>query len=105
MIVNRACQKVELKPSHGIQQTDLIFAYPGNKPFDPSTVIHAFARILNEAGLPHIRFYDLRHTDTTLLLVAGVNPRVISERLGHSSVALTMDVYSHVVPGLQENAA
>ncbi len=88
-----------------LQETDLVFAYPGNKPLDPSTVNHAFARVLKEAGLPRIRFHDLRHTHATLMLVAGVNPKVVSERLGHSSVAFTMDVYSHVLPGLQESAA
>jgi integrase len=88
-----------------LQETDLVFAYPGNRPLDPSTVTHAFARVLKEAGLNRIRFHDLRHTHGTLLLVAGVNPKIVSERLGHSSVAFTMDVYSHVVPGLQETAA
>ena len=53
----------------------------------------------------HIRFHDLRHTHATLMLKAGVHPKIVQERLGHSSVAFTMDVYSHVVPGLQENAA
>lgn len=78
-----------------LQETDLVFAYPDNKSLDPSTVNHAFGMVLREAGLPHIRFHDLRHTHATLLLIAGVNPKVVSERLGHSSVAFTMDVYSH----------
>ena len=88
-----------------LEQTDLVFARLGNKPLDPGTVNHAFARVLRDAGLPHIRFHDLRHTHATLMLVAGENPKVISERLGHSSVAFTGDVYSHVVPGIQESAA
>ncbi len=72
---------------------------------DPSTVTHTFARVLRQAGLPHIRFHDLRHTHATLLFMAGVHPKVVSERLGHSSVAFTMDTYSHVLPTMQETAA
>jgi len=88
-----------------LAETDLVFSYPGNKPLDPSTVEHAFSRVLGEAGLRHVRFHDLRHTHATILLQAGVHPKVVSERLGHSSVAFTLDTYSHVVPGLQEAAA
>ena len=56
-------------------------------------------------GRAHIRIHDLRHTHATLLLKAGVHPKVVSERLGHASVAITLDIYSHVLPGLQEAAA
>ena len=86
-------------------ETDLVFSHPGGKPMDPSTVSHAFTRILRQAGLPHIRFHDLRHSHASLLLQAGVHPKVVSERLGHASVAFTLDIYSHVVPGIQEAAA
>ena len=55
--------------------------------------------------MPHLRFHDLRHTHATYLLGAGVNIKVISERLGHASVAFTMDTYGHVMPGMQESAA
>lgn len=51
------------------------------------------------------RLYDLRHTHATLLLKAGVNPKIVSERLGHSSVRITLDIYSHVLPGMQDEAA
>jgi len=64
-----------------------------------------FRKILEEAGLPQIRLYDLRHTAATLALAAGVPVKVVSEMLGHSSVALTLDVYSHVLPHMQEDAA
>ena len=87
-----------------LEEDDLVFCYPGGKPLDPSRVNHAFSKTLRQAGLPHIRFHDLRHTHATILLVAGVNPKVVSERLGHSSVAFTLDTYSYVVPGLQEDA-
>jgi integrase len=63
-----------------------------------------FKPILKKAKLPDVRLYDLRHTMATALLVAGVNPKIVSERLGHSSVTLTLDTYSHIIPGLQELA-
>ena len=57
-----------------------------------------------EAG-PDVRFHDLRHTAATLLLRAGVHPKIVSERLGHSSVQITLDVYSHTAPDMQQEAA
>lgn len=60
--------------------------------------------ILKSAGLPQIRLYDLRHSHATLLLIAEENPKVVAERLGHSTIVLTMDTYSHVVPSMQKNA-
>lgn len=88
-----------------VTRSDLVFAHPDGKPLDRHTVSHSFSEVLEEAGLPHIRFHDLRHTHATLLLKSGVHPKVVSERLGHASVAFTLDTYSHVVPGLQEAAA
>jgi len=88
-----------------IEDTDLVFAYPGNKPLDPSTVTHSFGKVLKSAGLRHIRFHDLRHSHAPLLLEAGANPKAVSERLGHSSVAFTLDTYSHVIPTIQQAAA
>ena len=52
-----------------------------------------------------VRFHDLRHTCATLLLTKGVHPKIVSEMLGHSSIAITLDIYSHVIPGMQEAAA
>ncbi len=85
-----------------LNDDDLVFAQPDGSPLGPYTVTHEFALLLKRAGLPHIRFHDLRHTHATLMLKAGVHPKVVSERLGHASVAITLDTYSHVVPGLQE---
>jgi integrase len=68
-------------------------------------VSRAFAKVLKKAGLPHIRFHDLRHTHATLLLKGGVHPKIVSERLGHANIGITLDTYSHVLPGLQEAAA
>jgi len=64
-----------------------------------------FKPLVRRAGLPDIRFHDLRHTCATLLLTKGVHPKIASEMLGHSSVSITLDVYSHVIPGLGEVAA
>jgi integrase len=65
----------------------------------------AFYRLLRQAGLPKVRFHDLRHTHASLLLVRGVHPKVMSERLGHATIGITLDTYSHVMPTMQEQAA
>jgi integrase len=83
----------------------LIFAQPLGDPYDPGRVSRAFRKLLSNAELPTLRFHDLRHTHATLLLAGGVHPKVVSERLGHATVSLTLDRYSHVLPGLQDEAA
>jgi integrase len=60
--------------------------------------------ILRKAGLPRIRFHDLRHSAATLLLSMGVHPKVVQELLGHSQISMTMDIYSHVLPSMQKEA-
>lgn len=72
---------------------------------DPRNLNRQFEKVLVQAGLPKRRFHDLRHTCATLLLVQGVHPRVVMEILGHSRISETMDRYSHVIPGVQEDAA
>jgi integrase len=84
---------------------DLVFAHSDGSPLDPSTVTHAFGKLIRKAALPHVRFHDLRHTHATLMLKGGVHPKIVSERLGHANIGITLDTYSHVVPGLQEAAA
>jgi integrase len=83
---------------------DLVFANVEGKPIDPSFLSHSFGKIVRKASLKNIRFHDLRHTFASLMLKKGIAPKVISEALGHSSVAFTMDVYSHILPGMQEEA-
>ena len=63
-----------------------------------------FARLLENARLPKVRFHDLRRTCATLLLTKNVNPKIVSEMLGHSSISVTLDTYSHVLPTMRENA-
>ncbi len=82
----------------------LVFANVEGKPLDPSMLSHDFARIAKLAGLAGVRFHDLRHTFASLMLLRGAKPKVISEALGHSSVAFTMDTYSHIIEGMQEDA-
>ncbi len=83
----------------------LVFTQPNGRPIDPDSFTKLFRRLARQAGLPAIRLHDLRHSHATLLLASGVNPKIASERLGHHSTAFTLDVYSHVVPGMQSQAA
>jgi len=84
---------------------DFVFIRPDGSPVNPGAVSLAFRRIIKRAGLKHVRIHDLRHTHATLMLKAGVHPKVVSERLGHANIGITLDTYSHVLPGLQEAAA
>lgn len=84
---------------------DLIFAHASGQPVDSDKLAKKFKSILKNAGLAVIKLYDLRHTGATLALAAGVPPKVVSEQLGHASAAFTLDIYSHVLPHLQEEAA
>jgi integrase len=84
---------------------DLVFTNGLGRPISETRLRRAFWRLLREAGLPRIRLHDLRHTMATLMLAAGEHPKVVSERLGHSTVGITLDTYSHVLPGLQAAAA
>ncbi len=84
---------------------DLVFADPLGRSIPPYRLSQRFASWLRRTGVAPMRFHDLRHTHATLLLARGVHPKVVSERLGHASIAITLDTYSHVLPTLQEEAA
>ena len=88
-----------------LSEDDLVFGNINGNPMDPGTLTHNFARIARRAGLAGTRFHDLRHTFASLMLLAGIHPKIVSEALGHSSVAFTLDTYSHVVPSIQKAAA
>lgn len=98
--------ETRMKAGAEYQNNDLVFATNDGTPLMLRNIIRRhFRPILKRAGLPEtLRLYDLRHTCATLMLSAGVHPKVASERLGHSSVMLTMDVYSHVLPSMQQDA-
>ncbi len=84
----------------------LVFCQPNGKPLHAHNVTQRdLPRVAKRAGVPRIRFHDLRHCHATLLLQQGVHPKVVQERLGHSTISMTLDTYSHVVPGMQERAA
>jgi integrase len=87
-------------------ENGLIFESEAGEPLDRRLITtHRFKPLLKRAELPQIRFHDLRHTCATLLLSKNVNPKVVSEMLGHASIAITLDTYSHVLPTMQESAA
>jgi integrase len=85
--------------------SDLVFADAVGGPCHPSTLRKAWLGITACAGMSGFRFHDLRHAHASLLLRQGVHPKIVSERLGHSTVGITLDVYSHVTPNLQAAAA
>jgi integrase len=87
------------------QESGLIFPSLRGTPKDPTDLRREFKALVAGAGLPGIRFHDLRHTAATLMLQQGIHPKVVQERLGHSSISITLDTYSHVLPNLQVEAA
>jgi len=88
-----------------LKDDDLIFSDLEGKPLLPDTVSHVWAKLVKRTGLDGIRFHDARHTHASLMLKQGVHPKVVQERLGHATISTTLDLYSHVTPGLQEAAA
>lgn len=103
---HRAKQAEQLLPL-GLRLTDetFIVADEAGAPLKPRTLTDAWQKLLSSLALPKIRFHDLRHTHATQLLAAGVHPKIASERLGHSTIGITLDLYSHVMPGMQADAA
>lgn len=81
------------------------FSHVDNTPIRPDTITRVFRNEAKEVGLNELTFHGLRHTHAVLMLAANVHPKIVSERLGHSTVSITLDLYSHVVPNLQEAAA
>jgi integrase len=94
-----------LKAGAAWQDLGLVFTGPTGGHLHGSNVTLRFQKLLREAGLGHMRFHDLRHGLASLLLAQGVHPRVVMETLGHSNIGTTMDLYSHVIPALQREAA
>jgi integrase len=91
----------------GIRLADdsYVVAQADGSPLQPNSLTHAFVDFLEAHGLQRVRLHDLRHSHATHLLAAGIHPKVASERLGHSKVGITLDLYSHVLPGMQAEAA
>ncbi|MFO7997158.1 MAG: site-specific integrase, partial [Dehalococcoidia bacterium] len=97
-------QRVNYQTGKAMTLDDLVFCHADGRPYDASVLSHKFAAIVRKAGLKQVRFHDLRHTFASLMLQRGAKPKVISECLGHASVAFTLDVYSHIIEGMQEEA-
>ncbi len=97
-----------IRESPGYQkltENDLVFCQYDGKPFLPNTVSHNWIKLTRKAGVNGIILHYARHTHASLMLKQGIHPKIVQERLGHSSIQVTLDTYSHVAPGLQQAAA
>lgn len=104
--VKEECDEYRRQLGGDYEDHGLVFCQPTGKPLHAHNIVQRdFRRVTERAGVPRIRFHDLRHCHATLLLQQGVHPKVVQERLGHSTIAMTLDTYSHIVPGMQEQAA
>lgn len=104
LVAWRDWQQAELA-SVGMQNQGWVFTDASGKPIHPHSISQTFERIVRRAGVPPIRFHDLRHTHATLLIDAGVPAKVVSERLGHARASFTIEAYQHVHPPMQAEAA
>jgi integrase len=100
--LKQAEERLALGPAYCDQ--DLVCTRSGGESWPPGLFSATFAAFVRQSGLPKFRFHDLRHTHATQLLRAGVHPKIVSERLGHSGIGITVDIYSHVLPNIQEEA-
>jgi integrase len=100
-------QKVErVSTGPAWSDRDLVLTTPMGTPLSPVSVRRHYRALLRRAGVTdRVRFHDLRHTHATLMLANGEHPKVVSERLGHATVGITLDTYGHVLPNLQQQAA
>ncbi|MEK3819636.1 site-specific integrase [Cytobacillus sp. FSL W8-0315] len=100
----KAKQNVERMKYRGVyKEHNMVFAQESGEFVYPSAANILFVRYIKQTDLPVIRFHDLRHTHATILLQMGVNPKIVADRLGHSSVKITLDTYSHVLPSMQQD--
>lgn len=96
--------EAKLKAGSSWQEHDYVFCTLHGTHLNPNHIVDEFKKLLNQAGLPNIRFHDLRHSAASLLLSLGVHPKVVQELLGHTQISITMDVYSHLLPGMRKDA-
>jgi integrase len=99
----QARERLHLEPAY--QDDGLVCPTRDGRPWKPDNLSSGFRKFLKRTQLPLVRFHDLRHTHATSLLRQNVHPKIVSERLGHSNVGITLDTYSHVLPGMQREAA
>jgi integrase len=103
----QAARQLEEQMRAGVAwvETGLVFTVENGGALDPESVSRYWRQAVKKSMLPQIRLHDLRHTHATLALQAGIHPKVVSERLGHATVSITLDTYSHAIPAMQEEAA
>jgi integrase len=87
------------------EDSGLVFRNEDGSPISPNALSNHWKHVVKAAKVPKLRLHDLRHTHATLALAANVHPKVVSERLGHSTISITLDTYSHAIPAMQEEAA
>lgn len=95
-------ESLQLAP---VTENDLVFSHWDGSPLLPDSITHAWVKLVRKCGLRGVRLHDARHTHATIMLKQGVHPKIVQERLGHSTISTTLDTYSHVAPGLQQAAA
>ncbi|HEY4037054.1 MAG TPA: tyrosine-type recombinase/integrase [Ktedonobacteraceae bacterium] len=97
--------QIKVKAGDNWKAMNLVFTNDFGDFISVDKLLRHFKALLEKAGLPHMRFHDLRHSAATILLTMGVHPKVVQELLGHSTIAMTMDTYSHLLPSMQKDAA
>jgi len=107
VLKRQAARQLDEQLDQGVTwvETGLVFTRENGEALDPESVSRYFRQAVKQSMLPQIRLHDLRHTHATLALQAGIHPKVVSERLGHATIAITLDTYSHAIPAMQEEAA
>jgi integrase len=105
VLKGQAARQLQEQQDAGWTETGLVFTNEDGQALHPWAVSRFFRAAVKRALLPEIRLHDLRHTHATLALQAGIHPKVVSERLGHATVSITLDTYSHAIPAMQEEAA
>jgi integrase len=98
-------KKTRLMMGPAFDDQGFIFCEADGSVWHPDSLTQSFRRFVRESGLRQITFHELRHSHATQLLKEGIHPKIVSERLGHATVAITMDTYSHVLEGMQEETA
>lgn len=88
-----------------LEESNFVFSDVEDRPMLPDTISRAWAKLASKAGLKGIRLHDARHTHASIMLKQGIHPKIVQERLGHASIQVTLDTYSHVAPGMQQKAA
>jgi len=88
-----------------VRRPDIDLVFPSPTVAKPVDITKAWRTAIAKSAVPNFRFHDLRHAHATLMLMQGVHPKIVSERLGHASIGITLDTYSHVLPGMQAEAA